>query len=76
VNFELRFWLDVSKANAAQVASDLRLMISGTFAERGIVIAFPQREVRVEAARPLQVQVVASADQGPGRVQTSGPRGD
>ncbi len=76
VNFELRFWLDVSKANAAQVASDLRLMISGTFAERGIVIAFPQREVRVEAARPLQVQVVASADQGPGQVQTSGPRGD
>jgi small-conductance mechanosensitive channel len=69
VNFELRFWVDVSTANAAQVGSDLRLMIAGTFAERGIVIAFPQRDIHLDAARPLPVQLVASsnppADQKP-----------
>ena len=73
LNFELRFWLDVSKANSAQVASDLRLMIAGTFSERGIVIAFPQRDVHLDAARPLPVQVVASSVQGSG--QNEAPRG-
>jgi small-conductance mechanosensitive channel len=58
LNFELRFWVDVSKANAAQVGSDLRLMIAGAFAEGGIVIAFPQRDVYLHPERPLQVQVV------------------
>ncbi len=58
LNFELRFWLDVSKANAAQVSSDLRLMIAGSFAEAGITIAFPQRDIHLQIARPLPVQVM------------------
>jgi potassium efflux system protein len=61
--------VDVSKANAAQVASDLRLMIAGTFSERGIVIAFPQREIRIDAARPLPVQVVVPSDPHPDQKQ-------
>jgi potassium-dependent mechanosensitive channel len=69
VNFELRFWVDVSKANAAQVASDLRLMIAGMFSERGIVIAFPQREIRIDATRPLPVQVVVPSDPRPDQKQ-------
>ena len=69
VNFELRFWVDVSKANAAQVASDLRLMIAGAFSERGIVIAFPQRDIRLEAAQPLPVQVVVPSDPRPDQKQ-------
>jgi small-conductance mechanosensitive channel len=56
--FELRFWVNVIAANSAQVASDLRQMIDGTFAENGIVIAFPQRDFHLNAARPLQVQVL------------------
>lgn len=56
--FELRFWVDVGKANAAQICSDLRLMIAGVFADNGIVIAFPQRDLHLHTARPLPVQMV------------------
>lgn len=56
--FELRYWADVLKANAAQVGSDLRQMIAGAFAENGIVIAFPQRDLHLDTARPLAVKIV------------------
>jgi small-conductance mechanosensitive channel len=59
--FELRYWLDIKQAVAPQVASDLRLMIEGAFASHGIVIAFPQRDVHLDATRPLQVEVVPAA---------------
>ena len=65
LSFDLRFWVDVSKANSAQVSSDLRLMIAGALSEHGIVISFPQRDLHLDAARPLQVQVVAPADPPP-----------
>jgi potassium efflux system protein len=56
--FELRFWVDVSRANAAQVSSDLRMMIAGLFTEHGIVFAFPQRDIHLDTSHPLSVQVV------------------
>ena len=65
LHFELRFWVDVIKANAAQVASDLRQMIVNTFIERNIVMAFPQRDVHVDAARPLRVQILPVAERAP-----------
>ena len=58
LTFELRFWVDVIKGNAAQVGSDLRQMIAGAFAENGIVIAFPQRDLHLDTARPLPVEIV------------------
>jgi small-conductance mechanosensitive channel len=58
--FELRFWIDVIRGNSAQVASDLRQMIAGAFAENGIVIAFPQRDLHLDAARPLPVEIVVN----------------
>lgn len=61
LHFELRFWLDVSQANAAPVASDLRLMIAGALAAQGIGIAFPQRDLHLHAARPIPVEVGAAA---------------
>ena len=64
LTFELRFWVDVSRANAAQVSSELRLMIASCFAENGISIDFPQRDIHLHASRPLQVEVVAAAIQG------------
>jgi small-conductance mechanosensitive channel len=63
LNFELRFWVDVSRAKSAQVSSDLRLMIAGTLAEQGISIDYPQRDIHLHAKRPLEVQVVAPSDQ-------------
>jgi small-conductance mechanosensitive channel len=77
LDFEMRFWVNVITANAAQVASDLRQMIAGTFAENGIVIAFPQRDVHFAAARPLQVQVVplpAASTQANGEPAATEPK--
>ena len=65
LNFELRFWVDVSKANSAQVSSDLRLMIAGALAEQGISIDYPQRDIHLHAKRPLEVQVIARSDLRP-----------
>ena len=62
--FELRIWVDVTKANAAQVSIDLRQMIAGSFAENGIVIAFPQRDIRLHPAHPIPVEVVTAASDG------------
>ncbi len=56
--FELRFWMDVTKANAANVCSDLRLMLAASLAERGIVIARPQRDLHLHAKGPIEVSVV------------------
>lgn len=64
LNFELRFWVDITRASSPQVASDLRLMIVGAFAEHGIVIAFPQRDLHLDTTRPLQVQLLPGADGG------------
>lgn len=82
LNFELRFWVDVAKANSAQVSSDLRLMIAGAFAEQGLVIAFPQRDLHLHADRPIPVQMVQGAgDRGadagiPGKTEVVDKRGE
>jgi potassium-dependent mechanosensitive channel len=60
--FEVRFWADVIRSNSAQISSDLRQMIAISLAEHGIVIAFPQRDVHLDASRPLPVQVVPGPD--------------
>jgi small-conductance mechanosensitive channel len=58
LSFELRYWVDVLKSNAAQIGSDLRHMIAGAFAENGIVMSFPQRDVHLLPDHPLQVQLI------------------
>ena len=58
----LYFWVEVSdKISSSQVASDLRFMIDKGFADDGIAIAFPQRDVRVDPSRPIRVEMVARA---------------
>jgi len=65
LDFELRFWVDVVKSSSPQVASDLRQMIAGTFAEYGIVIAFPQQDVHFDTVRPIQVQLMPAPEPPP-----------
>ena len=44
----LHFWVELGpRVSAALVASDLRFMIEKQFAENGIVIAYPQRDVHL-----------------------------
>jgi len=56
--FALYFWVDLAKVNGMQVMSDLRFMLEKRFGEAGIGIAFPQRDVHLDASRPLQIEVV------------------
>lgn len=55
--FGVYFWLEMRPGvSARQVLSDLRFMIDKSFAEHGIVLAFPQRDIHFDASRPLVVQ--------------------
>jgi small-conductance mechanosensitive channel/predicted nucleic acid-binding Zn-ribbon protein len=74
LTFELRYWVDVIRGNAAQVASDLRQMIAGAFAENGLVMAFPQRDLHLDSARPLAVEIVPSQDKPQGDDQAGDRR--
>ncbi len=56
-SFGLRYWLDIRKSNSARVASDLRHTLASGFAEHGINISFPQRELHFDPKLPLRVQV-------------------
>ncbi len=63
--FELRYWADVIQHDAGLIGSDLRHMIAGVFAESGIVLAFPQRDIHLDTARPLQVRLEGPAEGSP-----------
>jgi small-conductance mechanosensitive channel len=41
-----------------RIESDVRYRIDGLFRDAGIVIAFPQRDVHLTAAEPLDVRVL------------------
>lgn len=58
--FALYFWVDVAKNSGMQVQSDLRFMLEKRLAEAGIAISYPQRDLHLDTARPLQIEVVSS----------------
>lgn len=61
--FSLYFWYDFrSESNPMVVASDLRLMIEKRFAESGIGVPFPQRDMHLTTTDPIRVQL-AGADE-------------
>jgi small-conductance mechanosensitive channel len=41
-----------------QVQSDLRFMLEKRLADAGIAISYPQRDLHLDTARPLQIEVV------------------
>jgi small-conductance mechanosensitive channel len=58
--FALYFWIDFGpEVNPTMVASDLRFMIYERFAEENISLAFPQRDVHFDSARPLRIEVIS-----------------
>jgi small-conductance mechanosensitive channel len=70
--FALYFWIDYGPdVNPLQVASDLRFMIYQRFAEEGIGLAFPQRDVHLDSTQPLRIEVVppVSSNQIPESIQ-------
>jgi small-conductance mechanosensitive channel len=61
VNFALTYWLDMTAGNdSRRIRSDLLHMIDGAFADAGIAMPFPQRDVHLDAATPLRVEVVGA----------------
>lgn len=59
LNFEVHFWLQINnQMDRRIVESEIRLRIDQLFREAGIVIAFPQRDVHLDAAKPLQIQLL------------------
>jgi small-conductance mechanosensitive channel len=63
--FRLLFWLDTTKTGRDQLASDLRFMIDKAFAEAGIVIAYPQRDIHFDRDVPLRVELTRSSNANP-----------
>ncbi len=58
--FGLYVWVEIKLGvDWRNIASDLRYMINKAFSEHGIVMAFPQRDVHVDASKPLQVRLLA-----------------
>lgn len=59
ISFGVYFWVALGpNVTGRRVASDLRFIIEKTLAEHGIVIAYPQRDVHLDMAEPLQVKVI------------------
>jgi small-conductance mechanosensitive channel len=63
LTFELRFWVNLRETRKIEVESDLRFRIDELLADRGIVIAFPQRDVHLNVLRPIEVRLRDSAGQ-------------
>jgi len=56
--FAMFFWLEMKPGvNSSLVMSDLRFMVHKALEEAGISLPFPQRDVHLNASRPLQVQI-------------------
>jgi len=55
--FELRFWVNLRETRKVEVESELRFAIDELFADRGIVMAYPQRDVHLNVLRPVEVRL-------------------
>ena len=58
INLRLDFWIDLHvQPNRYRVMSDVRLHIQELFAQQGIAIAFPQRDVHLDMVSPVKVEL-------------------
>ena len=57
--FTVHFWVSIDpEVSYRVIESDFRHMLSKRFAEAGIVIAFPQQDVHLDAGKPIPVNLV------------------
>ena len=63
LNFRALFWVRVrNMMDRMKVESELRYQIDDLFREADITIAFPQRDVHLDASAPLPVKIVADRE--------------
>lgn len=59
LTFTVFFWTHAeSEMEVKKTASQVRFGIARRFKEAGVVVAFPQRDIHLDASRPIPVQVV------------------
>ncbi|MGB5719642.1 MAG: mechanosensitive ion channel domain-containing protein [Woeseiaceae bacterium] len=62
--FDAYFWCDVGGEKALrEIRSSIRFGISAAFENSGIVIAFPQRDVHLDASKPLEIRMIGDHGQ-------------
>ena len=65
--FDTYFWCDVGGDKALfEIRSEIRFRLAGLFEEHGIVVAYPQRDVHLDASTPLKVQIQGDSADTPG----------
>jgi small-conductance mechanosensitive channel len=63
LNFEARFWVVISSLlGRLRIESELRYRIDDLFRAADIVIAFPQRDVHLDAVAPIPVRLLNGRD--------------
>ena len=63
--FDAYFWCDVGGEKfLREIRSAIRFRIDELFKNNGIVIAFPQRDVHLDAKNPLEIRLMSSNDTG------------
>ena len=64
--FHAFFWVQLdSRVSFLEIESDLRHRIFHLFRDAGISIAFPQRDVHLDAPRPIEVRMLPPSDGEP-----------
>ena len=57
--FDVHFWIQVNRLMEEKIIkSNVRFRIDKLFADAGLVIAFPQRDVHLDSGKPLELRIV------------------
>ena len=57
--FDVEFWIEIaSERDKRKIESDLRFKIDELAQTAGLTIAYPQRDVHLDAAGPLSVRIL------------------
>jgi small-conductance mechanosensitive channel len=65
LSFEVYFWANIRRPmDLRKIQSDVRFRVDEICREKGIAIAYPQRDVHLDTLKPLDVRVVQAGDAG------------
>ena len=68
LGFQVNFWIEMTSLSLRlKIESDIRFKIDELFRAAGITIAFPQRDVHLDTARPLEIRVLEPQQPAPER---------